>query len=76
MDTSLIFDSCCDPLAVVVGEIVQEQNAAWKAAVGSASSLAACFAPEDYPAVRLALAQAASGRASFVARLAAGPPGR
>lgn len=73
MDTSLIFDSYCDPLAVVVGEIVQEQNAAWKAAVGPTSSLAACFAPEDHAAVRLALAQAASGRASCVARLAAGP---
>ena len=73
MDSSLIFDSCCDPLAVVIGEIVQEQNAAWKAAVGPASSLAACFAPDDYAAVRAALAQAASGRASFEARLAAGP---
>lgn len=73
MDASLIFDSCCDPLAVVVGEIIHEQNEAWKAAVGPASSLAACFAPEDYAAVRSALEQAASGRASFVARLAAGP---
>ncbi len=73
MDTSLIFDNCCDPLAVVVGEMVQEQNAAWKAAVGPSSSLAACFVPEDHAAVRAALAQAASGRASFEARLAAGP---
>lgn len=73
MDRSLIFDSCCDPLAVVVGEIIQEQNAAWTAAVGPTSSLAACFAPEDFAVVRSALAEAASGRASFVARLAAGP---
>jgi rsbT co-antagonist protein RsbR len=73
MDTSLIFDSCCDPLVVVVGELVLEQNAAWKAAVGPASSLAACFAPEDHAAVRLALTQARSGRASLEARLAVGP---
>lgn len=72
MNISLLLDSCSEPVAVVTGEVVHEQNTAWRSAVGPEASLAACFAPEDHAAVRQALAQAVSERASFVARLATG----
>ncbi|EYF03101.1 PAS domain-containing protein [Chondromyces apiculatus] len=73
MPTSLLFDGCPEPLAVIVGGVIREANAAWKTEFGAASSIAACFALEDQALLRSALAQAVSGRASLVARLAVGP---
>ncbi|UQA54958.1 STAS domain-containing protein [Polyangium aurulentum] len=73
MDRSPFFDGCPDPLAVVVGDVIQSQNPAWGAAVGPASSLLACFAPEDHVAVRSALAEAPSGPVHLELRLAVGP---
>jgi anti-anti-sigma regulatory factor len=73
MKASLVFDGCPDPLAIVVGDVVQEQNPAWQATVGTTSSLTGCFAPEDHDAIRRALAEASSGRASLMAKLAVGP---
>ncbi|UQA54959.1 STAS domain-containing protein [Polyangium aurulentum] len=75
MDRSLFFDGCPDPLAVVVGDVIQEQNPAWGEAIGPAPSLLACFAPEDHAAVRSAFAEAASGPVRFESRLAVGPHG-
>jgi anti-anti-sigma regulatory factor/PAS domain-containing protein len=72
MDRALLFDACPDPLAIVVGDVIREQNPSWTEAMGPASSLVACFAPEDHAAVRSAFEEAASGRVSFVARPAAG----
>ncbi|UQA54957.1 STAS domain-containing protein [Polyangium aurulentum] len=72
MDRTRCFDGCPDPLAVVVGGVIREQNPAWTEAIGPASSLEACFAPEAHAALRSALAQAASGPVRFEARLAVG----
>jgi anti-anti-sigma regulatory factor/PAS domain-containing protein len=72
MDRALLFDGCPDPLAIVVGDVIREQNPAWTEEMGSVSSLVACFAPEEHAAVRSAFEEAVSGRVSFVARLAAG----
>jgi anti-anti-sigma regulatory factor/PAS domain-containing protein len=73
MDRSLLFDACPEPLAVVVGDVIRDQNPAWTAAVGPAASLVASFAPGDESVVRRALSDSASRRVDFVARLAAGP---